>query len=41
MGTEVLLSAIPREDMDLVVISHHRKVDINPQNPNYAAAKAK
>jgi hypothetical protein len=41
MGDEVLLGAIPMEDMDLVVIPHHRKVDINPLNPNYAAAKAK
>lgn len=41
MGDEVLLGAIPMEDMDLVVIPHHRKVDINPLNPNFAAAKAK
>ncbi|NQX02516.1 clan AA aspartic protease [bacterium] len=41
MGNEVLLGAIPMEDMDLVVIPHHRRVDINPLNPNFAAAKAK
>ncbi|WP_039929231.1 peptidase [Leptospira yanagawae] len=41
MGTEVLLGAIPMEDMDLVVIPKERKADINPENPNFAAAKAK
>ncbi|MFA6289081.1 MAG: hypothetical protein WC661_16990 [Opitutaceae bacterium] len=41
MGDEVLLGAIPMEDMDLVVIPHQRKVELNPLNPNYAAAKAK
>jgi len=41
MGDEVLLGAIPMEDMDLVVIPQQRKVELNPLNPNYAAAKAK
>ena len=41
MGDEVLLGAIPMEDMDLVVIPHQRRVEINPLNPNYAAASAK
>jgi clan AA aspartic protease len=41
MGDEVLLGAIPMEDMDLVVIPHQRVVELNPLNPNYAAAKAK
>ena len=41
MGDEVLLGAIPMEDMDLIVVPHHRKVEINPLNPNYAAALAK
>jgi clan AA aspartic protease len=41
MGDEVLLGAIPMEDMDLVIIPHQRLVDLNPLNPNYAAAKAK
>ncbi|MCS6242791.1 MAG: clan AA aspartic protease [Opitutus sp.] len=41
MGDEVLLGAIPMEDMDLVIMPQQRRVDINPQNPNYAAAKAK
>ena len=41
MGDEVLLGAIPMEDMDLVVMPHQRLVELNPLNPNYAAAKAK
>lgn len=41
MGDEVLLGAIPMEDMDLVVIPQERRVDVNPLNPNFAAAKAK
>ena len=41
MGDEVLLGAIPMEDMDLVVTPQQRVVDVNPLNPNYAAAKAK
>jgi clan AA aspartic protease len=41
MGDEVILGAIPMEDMDLIVLPHERRVDINPQNPNFAAASAK
>ena len=41
MGDEVLLGAIPMEDMDLVVLPQQRRVDVNPLNPNFAAAKAK
>ena len=41
MGDEVLLGAIPMEDMDLVVLPQQRRVDINPLNPNFAAARAK
>jgi clan AA aspartic protease len=41
MGDEVLLGAIPMEDMDLIIMPQQRRVDINPLNPNYAAAKAK
>jgi clan AA aspartic protease len=40
-GEEVLLGAIPMEDMDLVILPQQRRVDINPLNPNCAAAKAK
>jgi clan AA aspartic protease len=41
MGDEVLLGAIPMEDMDLVVIPQQRKVVVNPKNPNFASARAK
>lgn len=41
MGDEVLLGAIPMEDMDLIVIPQQRLVDVNPLNPNFAAAKVK
>ena len=33
MGDEVLLGAIPMEDMDLVVLPQQRRVDVNPLNP--------
>jgi clan AA aspartic protease len=41
MGDEVLLGAIPMEDMDLVVVPQPRTVDVNPENPNFASAYAK
>lgn len=41
LGDEVLLGAVPMEDMDLVVIPAERKVVPNPLNPNFAAGAAK
>jgi clan AA aspartic protease len=41
MGDEVLLGAIPMEDMDLVVIPQTRTVDVNPSSPNVATSVAK
>ena len=41
MGDQVLLGAIPMEDMDLVAVPKTRTVEINPANPNYAAGLAK
>ena len=41
MGDEVLLGAIPMEDMDLVLIPKQQRVDVNPENPNFAHALAK
>ena len=41
LGDQVLLGAIPMEDMDLVVLPQQREVEVNPLNPNFAAAKAK
>ena len=41
MGDQVLLGAIPMEDMDLVVIPGSRTIDINPNSPNFASSIAK
>jgi len=41
MGDQVLLGAIPMEDMDLVVIPRTRIIDVNPANPNMAATIVK
>jgi clan AA aspartic protease len=41
LGDEVLLGAVPMEDMDLIVIPSERRVAVNPRNPNFAAGLAK
>ncbi|HZZ29764.1 MAG TPA: clan AA aspartic protease [Pirellulales bacterium] len=41
MGDEVLLGAIPMEDMDLILIPQQRIADVNPNSPNVASAKVK
>lgn len=41
MGYQVLLGAIPMEDMDLVVLPLERRVAVNPLHPNHAAGLAK
>lgn len=41
LGDQVLLGAVPMEDMDLVVVPRSRKVAVNPLNPNFAAGLAK
>jgi clan AA aspartic protease len=41
LGNEVLLGAIPMEDLDLVVVPGTRQVIPNPANPNIAASIAK
>jgi clan AA aspartic protease len=41
MGDQVLLGAIPMEDMDLVVIPKTRTLDVNPSSPNFATSIAK
>lgn len=41
MGDQVLLGAIPMEDMDLVIVPKERRLDINPENPNVASSIAK
>lgn len=41
LGDEVLLGAIPMEDLDLVVHHGTRSVSVNPLNPNLPASVAK
>lgn len=41
MGDEVLLGAIPMEDMDLVVVPMTRQVITNPASPNIPSSVAK
>jgi clan AA aspartic protease len=41
MGDQVLLGAIPMEDMDLVIVPRTRLLDVNPDSPNVASTIAK
>ena len=41
LGNEVLLGAIPMEDMDLVLQPQLQSIDVNPQSPNIAVSLAK
>lgn len=41
IGDQVLLGAIPLEDMDLIIIPGTRTIDVNPQNPNRATSIVK
>ncbi|CAK0752155.1 Clan AA aspartic protease [Gammaproteobacteria bacterium] len=41
LGNEVLLGAIPIEDMDLVIHPARRVLTVNPANPNFAVSKVK
>ncbi len=41
MGDQVLLGAIPMEDMDLVVNPQLRQVTVNPDSPNVASGIVK
>ena len=41
IGDQVLLGAIPMEDMDLVILPKERVLDINPYSPNIATSIAK
>jgi len=38
VGDQVLLGAIPMEDMDLVIIPKTRILDVNPDSPNIASS---
>ena len=41
MGDQVLVGAIPMEDMDLIVAPRTRTLDVNPRSPNIATSIAK
>ena len=41
MGDEVLLGAVPVEDMDLIVSPTHKAVIVNPDSPNFPHALVK
>lgn len=41
MGDQVLLGAIPMEDMDLIVIPRTRTLAVNPDSPNIATTVVK
>jgi clan AA aspartic protease len=41
LGDEVLLGAIPMEEMDLVVNPRDRTIDVNPDSPNIATGICK
>lgn len=41
MGDQVLLGAIPMEDMDLVTVPRTRLLDVNPSSPNIGSTIAK
>jgi clan AA aspartic protease len=41
MGDEVLLGAIPMEDMDLVIVPKTRTLEVNPESPNIGTSIVK
>lgn len=41
IGDQVLLGAIPMEDMDLVIVPKDRRIDVNPASPNVACSTVK
>ena len=41
LGDEVLLGAVPMEDMDLVVSPDHREVTVDPASPNLPRVRVK
>jgi len=41
LGNEVLLGAIPLEDMDLIIIPRTGTLDVNPDSPNVGTSVAK
>ena len=41
MGDDILLGAVPMEDMDLIVSPAHKKLIVNPDSPNFPQALVK
>ena len=41
LGDQVLLGAIPMEDLDLVVLPKERRLEVNPSSPNIGTSIAK
>lgn len=41
LGDQVLLGAIPMEDLDLVVLPKEKVLDVNPNSPNIGTSIAK
>ena len=41
LGDEVLIGAIPMEDMDLVIVPRTRTLDVNPSSPGIGTTIAK
>ena len=41
MGDQVLIGAIPMEDLDLVILPKERVLDVNPASPNIGTSIAK
>jgi clan AA aspartic protease len=41
LGDQVLLGAIPMEDMDLIIVPKTRTLDVNPSSPNVGTSIVK
>ncbi len=41
LGDQVLVGAIPMEDLDLIVVPRTRSIGVNPDSPNIATSMAK
>ena len=41
LGDEVLMGAVPMEDLDLVIAPASQTVEVNPQSPNFPMALVK
>ncbi len=41
LGEEVLLGAIPMEDLDVVIVPSTLTIDVNPESPNIPSSQAK